>query len=282
MKKVAYDENEEPIILSKHLMDLLLAQDNAANLIALYCFYYYTAKWQKTNQVYSTTAYVAKGLNWSIDTVQKYKKQLLKLGLIDDVVERDSHSRIVGHYVRLSFIWTREKADILLNKVIGISTHTNFPGMESQDSNALNITNLNASNKINSSAIQRLIPDDKILPKQFDRFWNLYPNKDSKGAAFTAWDKLCGKKDRPNWKELRSAVIAQSKSDRWQDKQYIPMASTWLNQSRWLDDAELMIVYKRNNNTGKQEETKDPKKYGAGTAIPDHFRKQSVANLRKG
>ena len=34
------------IILSKQTLDLFLKQDNPADLIALYCFYYYTAKWQ--------------------------------------------------------------------------------------------------------------------------------------------------------------------------------------------------------------------------------------------
>ena len=55
------------IILSKQTLDLFLKQDNPADLIALYCFYYYTAKWQGTNQPKATTDYAAKGLKWGLD-----------------------------------------------------------------------------------------------------------------------------------------------------------------------------------------------------------------------
>ena len=64
------------IILTKQTLDTFLKQDNPSELIALYTFYYYTAKWQKTNQPKCTTDYVSKGLHWGIQKVQKVKKQL--------------------------------------------------------------------------------------------------------------------------------------------------------------------------------------------------------------
>ena len=41
----------ELVILSKQTLDLFLSQENCSDLISVYTFYYYTAKWQKTNQL---------------------------------------------------------------------------------------------------------------------------------------------------------------------------------------------------------------------------------------
>ena len=73
------------VILTKQTLDVFLRQENAAELIALYTFYYYTAKWQQTNQPKCTTDYVAKGLHWDRNKVSKVKKQLADLELIEDI-----------------------------------------------------------------------------------------------------------------------------------------------------------------------------------------------------
>ena len=65
--KTTYPIEEEPIVLSKPLLDIFLAEPNPANLIGLYCFYYYTAKWQGTNQPKATIIYTAKGMKWGQD-----------------------------------------------------------------------------------------------------------------------------------------------------------------------------------------------------------------------
>ena len=88
-----------------------------------------------------------------------------------------------------------------------------------------------------------------ITPSQFEKFWNLYPKKAGKGAALSKWNTICGKppKDRPTWVEIKKAVFHQKKSDQWQNAKYIPHATTWLNQNRWLDDPEQMKSYSRDN-----------------------------------
>ena len=50
----SYNEQNEPIILSKALIDSLLKLDNPTDYIGLYAFYYYTAKWQRTNKPKAT------------------------------------------------------------------------------------------------------------------------------------------------------------------------------------------------------------------------------------
>src|SRR5207249_2515669 len=83
------------IILSKQTLDLFLKQDNSADLIALYTFYYYTGKWQETNQPKATTSYVAKALHWDTHKVIRLKKKLIELGLIEDIRHLDKKTKKV-------------------------------------------------------------------------------------------------------------------------------------------------------------------------------------------
>ena len=97
------------IILTKPTIDRFLKEKNCAELMALYTFYYYTAKWQRTNQPRCTTSYVAKALHWKEDKVRKVKKQLADMGLVEDVQDRDKNTnKIIGHYVSVKFIFKQE------------------------------------------------------------------------------------------------------------------------------------------------------------------------------
>lgn len=85
-----------------------------------------------------------------------------------------------------------------------------------------------------------------IVPNLFETFWKLYPRtKGSKGKALTAWNKICKKspKERPTWKIIKIAIKEQKESDQWKDSKYIPHPSTWLNQSRWIDDPDDLKGY---------------------------------------
>ena len=81
-----------------------------------------------------------------------------------------------------------------------------------------------------------------ISPKDFDYFWSLYPKKKAKGQALTDWGKLCRKGIAPKLAEIEKAVAEQKDTLQWKKEkgQYIPNASTWLNNSRWLDDPKEM------------------------------------------
>jgi hypothetical protein len=111
---VEFDRQAEPAILSKPTMDLFLRQNKPADLIALYLFYYYTAKWQKMNQIHCTTGYVAQGLKWGEDKVRATKQELIKLQLIKDEKAIDAFGKITGHYIRMFFIWTQAEAEQVL------------------------------------------------------------------------------------------------------------------------------------------------------------------------
>lgn len=119
-----YDLAEEPIVISKGLIDLLLREDHYSDLIGLYTFYYYTAKWQRTNQVRAVTGYVAKALNWTEERVQKRKNSLRSLGLIEDIRTRTNGGKMGKNYIRVKFIWGKEAVNRLLNEpTISNSNH---------------------------------------------------------------------------------------------------------------------------------------------------------------
>jgi hypothetical protein len=118
-----------------------------------------------------------------------------------------------------------------------------------------------------NQVLKRLIKKDTIKNKQyntflitledFDKFWEQYPRKGSKGKALSSWMDLCTSKKqakfRPDWQRVRAAIIKQKRSEQWQDPKLIPMASTWLNQKRWLDDASQMKKYNFNKNREEED-----------------------------
>lgn len=96
------------IVFSKNTFDAFLRCDNPADLIALYGFYYYTAKWQKTNQIKATDNYVCKGLHWGKDRLRRAYKELKAVGLVERIARKNKQGKVEGHYVKVNYIWKRE------------------------------------------------------------------------------------------------------------------------------------------------------------------------------
>src|SRR5262245_9775497 len=90
-------------IHAKQTLDRLLREKGAADLIALYTLYCYTALWQNTNQPHATLRYVMKRLKWGRDKARAARRELLKLRLIEDVVRRDESGCPTGCYVRVAY-----------------------------------------------------------------------------------------------------------------------------------------------------------------------------------
>ena len=90
---------------------------------------------------------------------------------------------------------------------------------------------------VNGNTQYSIVKESKvknIYTSDFEVFWNLYPNKKcGKANTFKSWNKLNGQ--RPDASALIKAVQFQIESFDWKkdNGQYIPMATTWLNQNRW-------------------------------------------------
>ena len=67
----------------------------------------------------------------------------------------------------------------------------------------------------------------------FDEFWKLYPRKQAKGSARTAFQKALKKTDLNTILE----AVKRFASDPNRQDEFTAHASTWLNQERWSDEA---------------------------------------------
>jgi uncharacterized protein YdaU (DUF1376 family) len=74
----------------------------------------------------------------------------------------------------------------------------------------------------------------------FDIFWQEYPKKVGKEAAKKSWNKI-----RPNLQDVLKTLAWQKESKQWFEKggQFIPNASTYLNQHRFLDEPSVSVTF---------------------------------------
>lgn len=75
------------------------------------------------------------------------------------------------------------------------------------------------------------IKDIKISDTDFDLFWSIYPRKEAKGAAKTAFIKAARK---ASVEEIVEGA-RRFASDPNRQPEFTAHASTWLNQERWTD-----------------------------------------------
>lgn len=142
---IDYNKTQEPLVISKATIDRILRLKKPANCMALYTFYYYTAKWQETTSVKASVSYCAKGLGIGETAIRKAKEELKSIGLIDDVKRiDDSTGRVTGWYVSVRFVWQKPPSQ-LCN--CGCENHpSKNPQCGEMDTNALNTGILNALN----------------------------------------------------------------------------------------------------------------------------------------
>ena len=70
--------------------------------------------------------------------------------------------------------------------------------------------------------------------EKFNKFWTYYPRKVAKVAAQRSWKRLKVKDINDIFSVYKEHLV------RWKykDIQFVPHASTWLNQKRWEDELE--------------------------------------------
>lgn len=86
-----------------------------------------------------------------------------------------------------------------------------------------------------SSATDVAAPSDKqIYPKAFIAFWELYPIRVNKGAAFKAFQKIRA----AEYPVVRAGLERKKQSQAWlkDNGKFIPHAATWLNARGWEDE----------------------------------------------
>lgn len=218
-----FGADDKVIFLSGTILNFLLEQQDS-DLIALYTFYCYTARCQKTDELKFLTKDTATIIGWSPDKVRKVKNTLRELGLIEDVKLYDDDGKVVDYLIKIP----NSLEHLLL----------------SENDTVYNNIRININHNILDPPSNNF-----ITSPMFEKFWRAYPKKVDKGKALSKWNYICNKKgDRPTWKQIKTAILQQLKTERWKDPKYIPNPTTWLNQSRWLDDPKEMTSYNRGEN----------------------------------
>lgn len=180
--KQNFIENEL-IILTKQTLDIFLKENNPADLIALYTFYYYTAKWQNTNQAYCTDAYCQKGLHWGYERLNKAKKKLIEFELIEQIINKKKNGKIEGFYIKVNYIFKKktEKNDLPLHLK---------PSTRNESINALSTNNKNAlSTNNNSVSDEEDFSNEKSHHQENTDKYNSLKDKQKKHSISSKLDK---------------------------------------------------------------------------------------------
>lgn len=229
------------IILSKQTLDEMLKKNKPSDLIGLYCFYYYTAKWQRTNIIKCSTGYVMKGLNWSKEKTIESKKELKEMGFIDDKKTKNEKGQITGWYIKINYIWKKET--IKNQKVASPEGGFSHP-VANPDTNALSANSLNAlsANNIAPQTVQRKDQDIIDMIELFKgvnpNYERLFGNKTQRSAI----ERMIKKQGREKVEGIINTLPETN------GKQYAPVITTPLQLENKLGDLIIFIKKNKNNN----------------------------------
>ena len=123
------DIADDLLILNKATIDTLFDLDNCSDCIALYVFYYKTAKWQKTNIIKANDEYIKKSLKWGTKKILTTKQALKEAGLID-IVQRRKDGKIEGWYIKISYIVKQKKIEDIKITVEDIDLSNNYQNQQ--------------------------------------------------------------------------------------------------------------------------------------------------------
>ena len=132
---VAEDIADNLLVINKQTIETLYKLENGAECVALYVFYYKTAKWQKTNCIKANDEYIKKCLGWGYDKIRKTKSILKENGLIT-LVQGRKDNKITSWYIRLSYIVSKIDVDSKKSEILEVGN----PTSRNQEINALKIT----------------------------------------------------------------------------------------------------------------------------------------------
>lgn len=254
------DISDDLFILNKMTIEKIFELENFEACLALYSFYYKTAKWQKTNTIKANDTYVSKCLKWGKDKITKTKNTLKENGLIN-IVQRRKDGKIEGWYIEVSYLVSPKKLDDVKIKI-----ESNNPCEQElekatscfQDTNALKDNIINALKeeikmlKNENQNKNKIDAKDEKLKSHFELIWKIYPRKTGGGKTkaytyFLQW--LSGRSINKTTIKLTDAQMyravkkyADECNKQEKEEQYIKLGSTFFNT------AILDYIDEENNN----------------------------------
>jgi DNA-binding transcriptional regulator YhcF (GntR family) len=198
---------------------------------------------------------LAKDCGWSVNTVQKYKKELRELGLLD-VQKRFVNNKQAGN----NYIVKTNAVSIFVN--LSTISRIATQNMGSQDVGTHDKGTQDVGNRsINKIEVltnkNKDINGKKDLPEtdplSFETFWNNYNYKKNRKAAKKSWDRLT-----PTKKAAALAGVPQYLSYLNHSGHSQCHGATWINGERWNDDNSIENAKNNSSVAGiSQVEAKD-------------------------
>lgn len=250
------DIADDLLIINKYTIDRLYSLDNCADCIALYVFYYKTAKWQKTNLIKANDTYVKNSLKWGKTKIQKTKETLKNQGLIS-IVQRRKDNKISGWYIEVHYIMSEKRKEDIRVRVekeesnnpqnVQVANST----CSSEDTNALRKHIKCLENKIKMLEEEKPRVSPNGYTKSFEEFWKNYPRKKEKARAYKCY--MARLNDGYSEEELLTACknYAYECEKEKTEQRYIKHGSTFLSDSMpFLDylKMERELSYAEANN----------------------------------
>ena len=197
-------------------------------------------------------ATLAARLSCSVSSVKKYLAELAGIKLID--VRREQYRSSVYYLLQ------PEALNVSCRETAAPVRHEAKPACEQPDSacsqpNSDYINTLNKQEERNTPPLPPLPPVQPVVPgvvaspprsalggvslADFEKAWELYPRKEGKSLARSAWLHLQREGQLPPLARIEASIRHFMASETWQREQgrFVPQMSNWLRGQRWLDDA---------------------------------------------
>jgi len=226
-----------------------------SNLIDKYN-YFYTRGMLEDGAFFQTHANQSEQTSVTEWTIRKHKNKLKEMGILDTYMKGLPSKEFYKLDIQklVDFVFKSEKLTantlgiLRSNATDSVLLYKENIYKENKEEKNICIENqkIQKNETINQLEFETL---KRITPSQFETFWKIYPRKTDKGKSKSKWESICNKpdKERPTWDDIKFAIKKQRKSDRWKNPKFIPYPTTWLNQQRWLDDAEQMKGWEDND-----------------------------------
>lgn len=210
------------------------------NAMSLWLYILVKANWQdrwwdhgkemvKRGEFISSQVKIAEDLNMNRKTVAKYLKLFAEEGQIELSVDNSKTRIKVINYAKYQDVPEEHgQRDGQPNGQLD-GQHSGQPDGQHGGHNRTIIT-------IKEPLNEPL--KNQYIHQWFEEFWKQYPRKEGKQNAMKAFEKMCNSED--TYKAIMDGLQKRVKLD-WsrrppEEKKFIPHPSSWLNQSRWLDE----------------------------------------------
>ena len=252
VRSVASDEESNTCLgTTKVTFDRLLRMQQPDACIALYMFFCYTARWQKTSQARCTASYCAKALQWSESTVRRIKTRLIDAGLLENVRQIDRKTgKVRGWYVRVRYAVHQQNRVLCANQE-NESTRSNNHPVEARDPNAFERISGNAvksdrssvsflssieessGENVQKNSLRRESPTRRLLEEQALLIYRAYPKQVDQFAAIKQIKAALRKYD---FSFLLSKVQRYAATRTGENPEFTASPDRFFRNGKFLDD----------------------------------------------